>query len=170
MRRGENNEKNILFAFVLAAAFTSCSNNKELDQIGLANEINLTATLSDASSHTTFQDNTTTMKVVWSANDQIKVLNSSKGVSQNFSNSQQPTTTSGRFNGNLNVMVGEQLFAYYHANLTLNGAAATVDYSAQAGTLEYIQSNAVILLFYIAMSSLEIKIRSTYVIVKMERK
>src|SRR5574344_1591810 len=120
-------KKNILFAFVLAAAFTSCSNNNDLAGAGQSHEIDFAATL-PSSSRTTFAPDDNTMKVTWAANDQIKVLNATNSVSQTFDNSENSTLISARFKGNLNVAVGNQLFAYYPASLTLSGATATVDY------------------------------------------
>lgn len=136
----------------IAAMTVSCSSSEDFtEEKPDANgnvKVTLTASMPSASTRTTLTDaagSTAGMTQTWKSGDGIKVINSSKSYdAQTFTTTS--TTATGSFTGTLNTpAAGNQLYALYPSDLSVASgtAKATVDYSAQEGTLAGVASKAV---------------------------
>ncbi len=142
-------KKIVIFSLAaMAAIITSCSSADEFGESGKGEQgnvkVTLTASMPSASTRTTLTDGTGTgLTQTWKSGDGIKVINSSKSNdTQTFTTTS--TTATGSFTGTLtNPADNDQLYALYPSSLSMTGTAATVDYSAQDGTLAGVASKAV---------------------------
>lgn len=146
---------NHIYIFILTLAFVFSSCSKEAEQTtSNGKEVSITASIGpSADSKAEFTDNNDgTLKASWSLSDAILVCDNTDAAS----NEQAIFTTTGAsgatasFSGTLTKLANHHnLTAYYpsNVNVTLDGNNITLsrDYSTQAGTLEYVQNNALMM-------------------------
>ena len=135
--------KKIKYLALAAIAAMSISCAKDGTNATGGKQLEMTGSLPQTK--TTFTDEGKSMKATWSANDNILLVDASKtGVSATFSSDEnaagQATAT---FKGVLSADEGDKIAAFYPATLAVADLSASVDYSSQEGTLEYVQDKAV---------------------------
>lgn len=135
--------KNIQYIALAAIAILLSSCAKDGSTIFGEKKIEISGSL--PGTKTTFTDQGTSIKVAWNANENILLVNATKaGTSATFSSdAASEGQTSAKFKGVLEAAEGDKIVALYPASLTVTDLSTPIDYSAQDGSLEYIQSKAV---------------------------
>ena len=141
-----------ILLFVLCGAVLACACSKsDVDSNSgtKGKTVTLSATINDGGTKANLVDpNDGTLKVYWSATDQITVVNTAvRGSATTFTTSGNSGTSKGaKFTGSLSsVANGNQLYAYYPttSNVSLMSGSANYDVSAQGGTIDYVKSKMV---------------------------
>jgi hypothetical protein len=135
--------KNIQYIALAAIAILLSSCAKDGSTIFGGKKIEISGSL--PGTKTTFTDKGTSIKVAWNANENILLVDATKaGTSATFSSdAASEGQTSAKFKGVLEAAEGDKIVALYPASLTVTDLSTPIDYSAQDGSLEYIQSKAV---------------------------
>ncbi len=141
--------KNIYYSMTLAAVLAvSCSSNEDFSDKKVNNEENLVTVTLEASlpsTRTALEDGGKGIAQKWGATDRIKVYNSVKKDHSIFKKKGTEVNAVAKFEGTLSApAAGDQLYAFYPADLQTTGATAMVDYSSQGnGSLTDVQNRAV---------------------------
>lgn len=132
---------NAIAVLTIGAAITGCSKEKEVDAVSGAT---VTIYASLPQTKTSFTADGNTVKVAWSAKDKISLYDITRsGISAEFSSTEEAEgTTATDFSGVIDAKDGDAIVALYPSSLKVENLKASVDYSAQSGTLASIQSIA----------------------------
>jgi len=135
--------KKIQYIAILAIAMMLSSCAKDGSMFFGGKKIEISGSLPETK--TTFSDQGQSIKVAWTANENILLVDASKtGSSATFSSdASSEGQTSAKFKGVMDAAEGDKIVAFYPATLSVTDLSAPIDYSAQEGSLEYIQSKAV---------------------------
>ncbi|MCI1640095.1 MAG: fimbrillin family protein [Bacteroidales bacterium] len=134
--------KNTVYISLVVLAMTLCSCNDK--SLNINKNTPVTVSGSIALTKTVFTDQGATVKVAWSANENIKLVDATQsGISAVFSSGQDSDNqTTAEFKGMIDAAEGDRIVAFYPSDLKISELTASVDYSAQKGTLEYMQDSA----------------------------
>jgi len=135
--------KKIQYIAFMAIAILLSSCAKDGSMIFGGKKIEISGSL--PGTKTTFSDQGQSIKVAWTANENILLVDATKtGTSATFSSdASSEGQTSTIFKGVMSADEGDKIVAFYPASLAVTVLSAPIDYSAQEGSLEYIQSKAV---------------------------
>ena len=135
-------------------------------------KVNLSGTIATDGTKAELVDNGSLLKVYWSATDAIKVINTSKSnaVATLSTSGNSGTSGSASFSGDFSVApdAGDNLVAFYPSTLSVSGATATVDLSAQGGTLDDVKTRMVMMATAAYSSSTKLTFANETAILKFE--